>query len=212
MNIEGKKVIPTWNVKRIDKRTGREHDYSQFDPREPFVDTRTDSELLKDMQRECVDMQLKIDTLKKRIANNTRHSKRPEDWEYKPNKLRTTYFDERVFVDGRVPKIPRVVTVVWAHNRKTGVTRYGAVQWTQGYAGEIHDKYQQRLIATKRYNSIPVVVTMTPVPKSIYEVQCCLRWMIHEVGVDCQSHIYKKWSKRQKESVDRQGRMNLKTL
>jgi hypothetical protein len=197
------KTIPVYSTKNVS------------DPRELYVDTRTDGELLAELEAEqkavYQEFQVQIDALKRRIEQNKRVSTRPDDWKYKSKTLRTTYFDERKFVDGRVPNVPRVVTVVFTHDRDNGVTRFGAVQWTPGHPGDEFNRYEQRMIATKRYSSSPIIVRLEPIPKTVYEVQCCLRWMIHELGVQSYSKAFERWAKRQNESQAHRGRQILKT-
>lgn len=101
-----------------------------------------------------------------------------------------------------------MVTVVWSHDRESGVTRYGASVWTSSHKSDLFDKNEQRTYAKIRYDNAPVIVKMDPVPKTRYlyqlyilniilslffysfELQENIRWCIHKVGVSSKSKKY----------------------
>lgn len=181
-------MVPVFTVKGKD--TTRTWDYTSKDPRENYMDIRTVDQQISDLQEEKKNIELDIADLQKLKAVQQKDT-RPKNWKYKTEALRTTYFDEREFVDGSIPNIPRVVTVVWSYNRKTAIARIGAVQWTKGYSNDQFDKYAQRQFATQRYSSVPIIVKLKPAPKTHYEVQNCLRWIVHDLGVTSTSRQYK---------------------
>lgn len=117
----------------------------------------------------------------------------PNDWTYKNHLVRVTHFDERTTWNGQKTNTPRVVTVVWKHQRQTGSTRYAAVVWTQGPGNDKFDKETQKRFAMKRYTSNPVLVVFKPSPKTLREVSNCLRVAIYEMGVCSTSKTHLKW-------------------
>lgn len=189
VTIPNKSDIPSFKVK------GKSWDYTTKNVRENYMDVRTIDEQIAFLEEEKKGIETEIQQLKV-LKNKKVDDERPNDWRYKSKTLRTTYFDERQFVDGRTPNTQRVVTVVWTHSRSTGVTRIGAVVWTKGHSSDQYDKYTQRQYATARYSSTPMIIKLDPVPQTVREVENCLRWVVHELGVHSKSKKYVKWMKR----------------
>jgi len=142
--------VPVFKTKGVNSN-GSAYNFMKQNPRDRFVDTRTLDQKISDLESERDDIDNEITKLKE-LKKTQVISKRPENWNYKSDKVRTTYFDEQQFLNGDTPEVPRVVTVVWSHNSKNGLTRYGAVQRTKGYSSEVYDKYNKHKYTTQRYS------------------------------------------------------------
>lgn len=178
-------------------------------------------------QKQRLEKQIRnvINMKQSRIQHRETKPSRPDNWKYKNDVVRTTHFDERVLANGNTPDVPRMVTIVWSHNRDTGMTRYGAVVWSSNpgslsslfifvssvLANPRHrrsapgisatsenecDKKTQRKYALERYNDCPVLVRLDPVPKTNYDVQTALRMAVHDMGVSSASKTYQRWLKK----------------
>jgi hypothetical protein len=184
------------------------------DPRKLFKTTMSLDYQISLLESKKTDIEKQIKSLMKlkqtrNVRRETRVS-RPDDWKYKNNVVRTVHFDERVLANGNVPDVPRVVTIVWTHNRSNGVTRYGAVVWSSNRnmnSSSEHefDKHLQRQYAYQRYSSSPILVKLDPVPKTNYDVQTCLRKAVHDIGVSSKSKTYQKWMKKYMERSKKNG-------
>lgn len=169
--------------------------FSKKDVRDPYIKTiKTQLSDLEEKKSQITNEIARLKVLEKHQQVN--RWVRPKNWKYNSRKIRTTHFDERTFSDGRPTNTPRVVSVIWSHDIKTGYTRYGAVQWTQGPDKQMFDKSIQRKYASLRYESNPVLIQFNPVPKNSREMRNCLRWSIHKLGVCSTSKTHYKWKRK----------------
>lgn len=184
--------VPVFSTEKMSKKDARDAFSKSIKQR--LVDLKMEQTLIKNEIKELETRQNRKD-LKKNQQNQKNKKVDLENWTFKSHKVRTVHFDERTYSDGTKCKTPRVVTIVWTHNRATGFTRYGAVQWTQGPGRDVFDKCTQRKFATTRYLHNPVMVKFDPIPKTVYEVQNCLRWGLYDLGVSSTSKTYIKWKR-----------------
>lgn len=108
--------------------------------------------------------------------------------------VRVVRFDERTR-RGEPVALPRVVTVMFTHNRDTGVTKYGAVVWSQVHKGDEYNKKQELSYARARFEQAPVFVKLDPVPLSNAQLLLNLRSCVYRLGVSSNSRKYSDFSR-----------------
>lgn len=178
------------------------------DAREPFLHKKkkpTTEEEMQKLKAELKVIQGKIEALKLKSKAQSQKKKntclRPLNWTYDSNYIRHRCFDERVKRNGQPAANPRVVVIVYTHNRDNGVTNYAATIWTQGHRSDMFNKAEQIKIATDRLTQAPITLRMHPVPKSNAEVENCLRWAVHEYGVTSDSHKFMAFKRRRESTL-----------